>query len=127
MKGYFILKEELKCIREKIDRLREDSKSIKATSLNSIKGNKRVDVMAELVAKINKLEQEYLLKYNNLICELIKIEDTLKMFDNQLERCIIQKRYIEGKSFDTIAEELHYSTRHIIRIYNKLIQRINTH
>lgn len=56
-------------------------------------------------------------KYQNIKYVIDELTKT-----NYLEASVLKKRYLEAKSFETIAIELSYSVKHIHRIKKKAIQ-----
>lgn len=51
----------------------------------------------------------------------IEILMAINMSDKQIYRRILMKKYIEGKTFDTIAEEVKMSKRHVERLHGRAL------
>lgn len=60
-----------------------------------------------------------------LLCEeRRRLENAMKTVKNLEEREIIYLKYIRGKTFESIAEMLHYSVRWIMELHKRAIQKI---
>lgn len=62
------------------------------------------------------------------ICELAsakrKIEQDIQGIEDDKQRLILEKHYIDGKTFEQIAEDMDLSVRHVIRLRNSAIFRL---
>lgn len=88
------------------------------------KGNAVNDSIGNLVAKVDKLMRDYLYKYDEALCELYKIERYIESLDNETERLLMRKRYIEGKHWEDICVELNYSWRQMHRLHSEILKKI---
>lgn len=70
---------------------------------------------SELVAQRLTLSQQWEAKQHELAQELKEIEDAVQALP-PLDRTLLRLHYLEGKTWDEVAEALHYSLRHIHRL-----------
>ena len=125
LKRYLPLKREAEELRLQAERLAKDIKSLKAVAMDGMpKGNAVNDSIGNLVAKVDKLMRDYLYKYDEALCELYKIERYIESLDNETERLLMRKRYIEDKHWADICVELNYSWKQIHRIHSRILKKI---
>ena len=70
---------------------------------------------SELVAQRLMLSQQWEAKQHELTQVLKEIEDAVQALP-PLERTLLRLHYLEGKTWDEVADALHYSLRHIHRL-----------
>ncbi len=62
------------------------------------------------------------------ICELAlakrKIEQDIRGIEDEKQRLILEKRYIDGLTFERIAEDMDYDSRWIRRLHKKAIEEL---
>lgn len=62
------------------------------------------------------------------ICELAsakrKIEQDIRGIEDDKQRLILEKHYIDGKTFERIAEDMGYDYRWIRRLHKKAIEKL---
>ena len=62
------------------------------------------------------------------ICELAlakrKIEQDIRGIEDEKQRLILEKHYIDGLTFEQIAEDMDLSVRHVIRLRDMAIFQI---
>ena len=82
------------------------------------------DSIGELIAELESIEREYLIKNELAIKELVKIETAISTLEIPAERILLRKRYIEGKRWEQIAEDMSYSIRQIHRLHSKALRKL---
>ena len=76
------------------------------------------------VAKIATLEQEINAEIDELIRVKAEIERTVSAVSDERLRLILIARYINCKTFEYIACEMHYSYKQICRLHGKALLRM---
>ena len=106
----------------------EELKSLATTVTSSVfaggGGQGVSDRVGRTTARIVDLENEINEDIDHLVeikAEILGIVSALK---DEREKAIIQRRYIQGQSWEKVAESLGYSPRHIKRIHNRIIENL---
>lgn len=125
LKKYISLKAEAEELRLQAERLEEDIRDLKAVVIDGMpKGSSVNDSIGNLVARADKLRIEYLKKYDLALCELYKIERCIEGLEDETERRLMRKRYIQGMQWEDICVDLHYEWAQIHRIHARVLKRI---
>lgn len=82
------------------------------------------DKVGMAVAKIATLEQEINAEIDELIRVKAEIEHTISAVADERLRLILIARYINCKTFEYIACEMHYSYKQICRLHGKALLRV---
>lgn len=103
--------------------LRMLASSIKATNdgISRSKGQNN-DPMGNAVARIVDLENETEIKVKKFIEIRKKIIRQIEYFKNTKYYAVLFERYVDCKTFETIANENDYSFRQIVRIHKIALQ-----
>lgn len=125
LEKYKKLKLELKTIEEELDYLREKKTSIKTQIINDMPTitQTEVDMLGELLSKIDKTIRLYMTKYKKILKNLYKIESSINQL-NELERTVIRYVYFEDKKFEEVSCIIKYSYRTIRRIHKSAIDKL---
>ena len=116
------------CINAKLDEIKE-LRSLATRLSPSISGESRSvgtvsDRVGRTAAKIADLEREV----NDQIDRLIEVKAEINAMINSLGdillRNLLERRYLLGFSWEKIAEDMGYTPRHITRLHNKAIARL---
>ncbi len=79
------------------------------------------DRVGRTVAKIMDLDREINEEIDRLVETKIQIRNMIDTLSDSTQRTILERHYILHESWETIAEKLGYSTRHITRLHNQAI------
>lgn len=125
LEKYKKLKLELETIEEELDYLREKKTSIKTQIINDMPTitQTEVDMLGELLSKIDKTIRLYMTKYKKILKNLYKIESSINQL-NELERTVIRYVYFEDKKFEEVSCIIKYSYRTIRRIHKSAIDKL---
>ena len=127
LKKYISLKEEAEELRQQAEYLEEDIRSLKATVIDGMpKGSGVNDNIGNLVARVDKLRRDYLFKYDSALCQLYRIERVIEGLEDETERRLMRKRYIQGLQWEDICVDLHYEWAQIHRIHARVLKRIGS-
>ncbi len=80
------------------------------------------DRVGRTAAKIMDLENEINEEIDRLVEIKIEIKGIIAAVLDSTLRTILERRYILNESWETIAEKLDYSPRHILRMHNKAVE-----
>lgn len=86
------------------------------------KAHKQKD-LSDLTAKRLLLQDKIDQKVDACIALRTEIEESMDRLA-PAERVLMRMRYIEGKDWEKIALELHYSYRHTIRLHGDILQKM---
>ncbi len=64
----------------------------------------------------------YMERLNEMLVELDYLERVIRNVPDSRDRLILQKRYVEGKTWEVICVEMNYCYRQICRVHSKIIQ-----
>ena len=81
------------------------------------------DRIGDVVAKRDKYQQLIDRKLDELIDLRHEIEKAIENLPSE-DRRLIRLRYIEGWSWERVAETLHYSVRQVLRHHGRILQRM---
>lgn len=79
------------------------------------------DVVIQRENTVRKLMEEWAEREKQLTMQLETLQNLLPLLSDGTQRGVIIARYINGKTWEMIAEEYHYSERSIRRLHNKAI------
>ena len=108
---------------EQLARLRELSTKVSAGQGGGAPGYVS-DRVGNIVAKICDAEREINAMIDRLIDLKAEIEHTIAAVPDETLRHLLELRYINGKTFEQIAVDMHYSWRHIIRIHGDALSAV---
>ena len=102
-----------------------------ATKINSLNEGERVqssgsqDKMADAVCKIADLKSEIQTEIDNLLKLKREVRIVIEKVSEPVLMSVLNKRYIQYKSWEQIAIELSLSWRHTLRLHGKGLREIN--
>ncbi len=113
---------EIDVLQEEVMRLRQEAEGIKAMALSDMpKGGQPKDAAA-IIAEVADLQR---IRYALTLERMEKREQAMvvitRMEDGD-QRAVLIMRYILGKSWNDIADEMHYSMRGIFKIHGQALQ-----
>lgn len=115
---YERLERQIEEIETRIQGLRVDYSKVKVqTSPNN-------DKIIEALDELNKLHREAVDKQAEQVSTMQEILKIIDGINDALLRDIMQQRYIEGRSWEEIAQEKNYSWRHIQRLHKEAKEKI---
>ena len=125
LRQYTRLNIELQRLGEKIDTLESKIISPKIPQLSDMpRGGERLD-MADHVAKLIDLKNLYCAKWDELIAEQKKIEKAIATLADPVERALIGYKYIDGLTWEEVAEKINYSWQWTHKLHGKALVNIN--
>jgi flagellar biosynthesis/type III secretory pathway chaperone len=110
----FYLQRLIEANKDELTRLQTFGRSVKPI----IKDNK------PLLAEINAMEREIEQEITGYIATQTDIERVILSIDDDRERGILQKRYIERKKWETIADEMFYSVKTCHALHKQALSHV---
>ena len=118
-----LLDAQIDCMLSNVDGLRESLLRITPQlKQDVVTGGSSHDRMSSTIAKIVDLEKEINIKVDAYIDKKAQIIRMLEKVRNPDYLKVLQLRYIEYKTFDDIALEMHYSHCWICRLHGRALQ-----
>lgn len=113
---------------ERIKEIRESVSTVRAVrfDLEKVQGGGHTDRIGEAVAKIVDLEKEVESDIVNLMYRQHEITNQIHRVDNLNYMKILFKRYIEGKDFQTIANEISLTYEYVLNLHGKALKAFET-
>lgn len=109
-----------------IDRLRDLLESVGSRSTDTpVQASHEGDRIGKIVASIVDKEKELNAIIDNYIDEKDKRIKVIEQLDNELERSVLHKKYVQFKTFNQIADEEFYTKTWILKIHTKALKNIN--
>lgn len=82
------------------------------------------DRVGRTTAKIIDLENEINDEIDRLVEIKLRIKEVIAAVTDSTRRTVLERRYILSESWEKIADELDYSPRHVLRLHNETIERL---
>lgn len=124
----YLLDQQINCKLEQISTLRElacrCTSNITDERVNSTKDNSK---MENIILKIVDLEREINIDIDRLVDLKKEISIAIATVKNPVHRLILELRYITGKDWQAIADELHYDICHVQRVHGQCLKNFNFH
>lgn len=112
----------LRSLEDKIKELYQMADGMKAIRYDLDKvQTSAADRMSEIISDMLEMEEEYTRqarRYNKAVIQRIRMIDKM---DNPQQAEILTLRYLDGQSWQEIADTMHYSTRHITRLHGRAL------
>ena len=75
--------------------------------------------------KVDELERKITQAIDELADIRMEIEDVLGQLEDDTLRELMEHRYIDGLTWEQVAEKMHYSWRHTCRLHGEALAKIN--
>lgn len=109
---------------ERIREIRESASTVRTVrfDLEKVQGGEHSDKIGGAVAKIVDLEKEVADDMMNLLYRQHEITNQIHKLHNLNHMKILYKRYIEGKDFQTIADEIPLTYQYVLELHGKSLK-----
>ena len=74
------------------------------------------------VLELDKIEQDIADACTSLYVSQYRVTELIEMVDDDTLKTLLTLRYINGKRWEKIADEMHYSYRHILKLHEKALE-----
>lgn len=118
--------ERLRLIGQKIERLRSVLE-YRSPSFEGGGGVGSADRLPDTVGLIVEYEQQAEKLREEYIGKFREIDRTIAAVPDAVLREVLERRYLFYQRWEQIAEEMHYSERHILRLHGAALQKVRCH
>ena len=114
----------IKSNKAELERLRELSTCISSPAAGGTsRGNAPGDRVGNIATRIADLEAQIQQDIDYYITVKSDIHNAIERITNRDERLLLRMRYIDGMTWEQIAEKMHYSVSGIYKLHKKSINR----
>lgn len=110
---------------EELEQWRTRATKITQTLSQEPRGAGNGDKLQSSVIKICELEEELDQKIRELLSQRKEIVAVLDSLSDDNLRQLMRYRYIQGMTWDEIAEEMYYSRMQVCRLHGQALNKIN--
>ena len=109
---------------EQLEELKNLATKVTATYSESHSVGTHADRTGRFTAKMIDLENELNDEIDKLVDIKLKIKGVLGTVTNATHKAILERRYILNESWEKMAEKIGYSSRHIQRMHNAVVEQL---
>ena len=120
---YQALSKEIKNLKEEIARIRDSAYYTPRLIDGMPRARSNEDRIANLTAKIITLDDILVTKLSKLVDFQIEIEEAIDTLESA-DRLLMRLRYIDGKKWDDIADEMGYSIQRVWQIHSSALKKL---
>lgn len=121
LESYKQIQTRINVLQAEINRLRTEAESVSINLDGMPKGTVNDDKLSRIVADMADLESTLITEMSGLYTKRIRIITLLGMLKNHSHQTILHKRYIECKTWETIAYEMDITWRHCYRLHGSAL------
>ena len=119
--SYRLIQTRINVLMSNIERLRAEAESVSISLDGLPRGTATSDKMSRIVAEMADLESTLMDEMSGLFIRRTKIITQLGMLKSHKHQLLLQKRYIECKSWEAIAYEMDITWRHCYRLHGSAL------
>lgn len=119
--SYRLIQTRINVLMSNIERLRAEAESVSISLDGLPRGTATSDKMSRIVAEMADLESTLMEEMSGLFIRRMKIITQLGMLKSHKHQLLLQKRYIECKSWEHIAVEMDITWRHCYRLHGSAL------
>lgn len=124
LKKYRIIDKNIDSLCEESSVWRSKAEKITQTISDIPKAGSSNNGFTRAVERIEEIEHEINTEIDKLVELKKQIETAINTIDDDILRLLMRYRYINGKTWEQIAVDMHYSYMHITRLHGKALQRM---
>lgn len=98
--------------------------SAPAPDADRVQSSRRVDRLGEAVARMADLQDKLITEVDSAIDAMNQIEDTINSVEDLRYKTLLHKRYIAFKTWEVIAEEMHYDNTYIYELHGQALEKV---
>ena len=121
LESYRLIQTRINVLRAEIERLRAEAESVSIKLDGMPKGQGGNDKMSRIVAEMADLESTMTNEMSGLYIRRQRIITQLGMLKSHKHQLLLQKRYIECKTWETIAYEMDISWRYCYMLHGSAL------
>ena len=121
LESYRLIQTRINVLMSNIERLRAEAESVSISLDGLPRGTATSDKMSRIVAEMADLESTLMEEMSGLFIRRQRIITQLGMLKSHKHQLLLQKRYIECKSWEHIAVEMDITWRHCYRLHGSAL------
>ena len=121
LESYKQIQTRINVLQAEINRLRTEAESVSINLDGMPKGTANDDKLSRIVADMADLEQTMIEEMSGLYVRRMRIITLLGQLKSHKHQLLLQKRYIECKSWEHIAVEMDITWRHCYRLHGSAL------
>lgn len=121
LESYRLIQTRINVLMAEIERLRAEAESVSINLDGMPKGQSSMDKISRLVAEIADYESTLTDELSGLYIRRMRIITQLGKLKSHKHQLLLQKRYIECKSWETIAYEMNISWRYCYMLHGSAL------
>ena len=121
LESYRLIQTRINVLMTEVERLRAEAESVSIDLDGMPRGTATDDKMSRLVAEMADLEATLTDEMSGLYVRRMRIITQLGMLKSHKHQLLLQKRYIECKSWEHIAVEMDITWRHCYRLHGSAL------
>lgn len=121
LESYRLIQTRINVLMAEVERLRAEAESVSIDLDGMPKGTADNNKMSRLVAEMADLEATLTNEMSGLYVRRMRIITQLGMLKSHKHQLLLQKRYIECKSWEHIAVEMDITWRHCYRLHGSAL------
>ena len=121
LESYRLIQTRINVLMSNIERLRAEAESVSISLDGLPRGTATSDKMSRIVAEMADLESTLMDEMSGLFIRRQRIITQLGMLKSHKHQLLLQKRYIECKSWELIAVEMDITWRHCYRLHGSAL------
>lgn len=121
LESYKLIQTRINVLRAEIERLRAEAESVGINLDGMPKGQGSNDKLAQLAVQIADCESVLLEELSGLFTRKIRIISQLGKLKEHKHQLLLQKRYLECKSWETVAYEMDITSRYCFMLHESAL------
>ena len=121
----YVCTRRMKRIQETREQLRIDMYSIGSPMGNMtsdrVQTSTTEDKFGRMISRVDKLERDLVKEHGRMLALKDKIIRQIEAMDNEQQRSVLYNRYVLLHDWETIAEDMNYTTRRIYQIHGEAL------
>lgn len=125
LEQYQLIESRVRILQNEVERIRTDAEGLHINLDGLPKGSGKNDKMERLAILLGERETALATELSNLWSLRIGIVNSLNELGDHKHQTLLYARYIEGKTWETIAYEMNITWRHCYRIHGHALQNLD--
>lgn len=121
----YVCTRRMKRIQETREQLRIDMYSIGSPmgnmSSDRVQTSTTEDKFGRMISRVDKLERDLVKEHGRMLALKDKIIRQIEAMDNEQQRSVLYNRYVLLHDWESIAEDMNYTTRRIYQIHGEAL------
>lgn len=125
LQQYRLMDERIRILQAEVERLRADAESVSINLDGLPRGSSSNDKTARLAVMLAECETKLQEELSRLWSKRIEIIDKISKLNEPKYQTILYSRYIEGKTWETIAYEMDITWRYCYMLHGYALEKLN--